>query len=145
MPRAPRASGAVVPDGDARALEASVHDPDRFTEIFDRYFSQVHSYVARRLGTGVADDLAAETLLIAFRQRAKFDSRQGIVRAWLYGIATNLIRRHRRDEVRPGGDRQAAAAELTGEHEERAAARVTAMAARRELAGALATLSAGRP
>ena len=46
------------------------------------------------------DDLAAETFLVAFRQRAKFDGRNGVVRAWLYGIATNLIRRHRRDEVR---------------------------------------------
>jgi len=68
---------------DARVLEASVREPERFAVIFDRYFGQVHAYVARRLGTDVADDLAAETFLIAFRRRERFDRRSGAVRAWL--------------------------------------------------------------
>lgn len=134
---------AVVPaDEDARALEASVHDPERFSVVFDKYFGQVHAYVARRLGTEVADDLAAETFLIAFRQRDRFDRRNGVVRAWLYGIATNLIRRHRRDEVRAWR----AAAKLpapvpVGPHEDRVAAQVTAQGVSRELAAALAQLN----
>ncbi|MFG1910214.1 RNA polymerase sigma factor [Kribbella sp. NPDC048928] len=133
-----------VPVGDdARALEASLREPERFSEIFDRYFPQVHGYVARRLGTDVADDLAAETFLIAFRQRDRFDRRSGVVRAWLYGIATNLIRRHRRDEVRAWR----AAAKLpepvpTGSHDDRVAAQVTAQSASGELAKALAKLNA---
>lgn len=134
---------AVAPDDDARILEASAREPDRFTLIFDRYFPQVHSYVARRLGTDVADDLASETFLIAFRQRARFDSRSGVVRAWLYGIATNLIRRHRRDEVRAW--RATAKLPLptpSSSHEERVTQQVTAEAASRELAAALAKVSA---
>lgn len=130
-------------DEDAWVLRASVREPDRFTLIFDRYFGQVHSYVARRLGTDIADDLSSETFLIAFRQRAKFDSRSGVVRAWLYGIATNLIRRHRRDEVRAW---RAAAklpppAEFTGD-EDRIAAQVTAQGASGQLAAALAKVNA---
>lgn len=135
--------GTSVPDEDARALEASAREPDRFTTIFDRYFAQVHSYVARRLGADIADDLAAETFLIAFRQRDRFDRRNGVVRAWLYGIATNLIRRHRRDEVRAW--RAVAKLPLptpSGGHEDRIAAQVTAQGASRELATALAKVSA---
>ena len=142
-----RRPGAAVPDAamdeDGRVLEASVREPDRFTVIFDRYFGQVHAYVARRLGTDIADDLAAETFLIAFRQRERFDRRNGVVRAWLYGIATNLIRRHRRDEVRAW--RAIAKLPLpvpVGAPEDRIAAQVTAQGASRELAAALAKLSA---
>lgn len=136
-------SGTSAPDEDAHTLEASAREPDRFTTIFDRYFAQVHSYVARRLGSDLADDLASETFLVAFRQRAKFDSRNGVVRAWLFGIATNLIRRHRRDEVRAWR----ATAKLpppapSSGHEQRVADQVTAQDASRELAAALAKVSA---
>ncbi|TCO44550.1 RNA polymerase sigma-70 factor (ECF subfamily) [Kribbella antiqua] len=138
----PAAVPAGQTDEDGWVLEASVREPDRFTQIFDKYFGQVHSYVARRLGTDIADDLAAETFLIAFRQRERFDRRTGAVRAWLYGIATNLIRRHRRDELRAWR----ALAKLppptpTTGHEDRIAAQVTAQAASRELAAALAKVS----
>jgi RNA polymerase sigma-70 factor (ECF subfamily) len=141
--RLPAAAVPAEADEDGPVLEASVREPDRFTLIFDRYFAQVHAYVARRLGTDIADDLAAETFLIAFRQRDRFDRRNGVVRAWLYGIATNLIRRHRRDEVRAWR----AIAKLpppteSGGHEDRIAAQVTAQGAGRELAAALAKVSA---
>jgi RNA polymerase sigma factor (sigma-70 family) len=130
-------------DEDARILQSSVREPDRFTLIFDRYFSQVHSYVARRLGSDIADDLSSETFLIAFRQRERFDGRSGVVRAWLYGIATNLIRRHRRDEVRAwrAAARLPAAGSSPG-HEDRVTAQVTAQGAAGQLAAALAKVSA---
>jgi len=130
-------------DEDARILQSSVREPDRFTLIFDRYFSQVHSYVARRLGSDIADDLSSETFLIAFRQRERFDGRSGVVRAWLYRIATNLIRRHRRDEVRAwrAAARLPAAGSSPG-HEDRVTAQVTAQGAAGQLAAALAKVSA---
>ena len=53
----------------APAAARSLDSPEAFAEIFDRYFSEIHRYVARRLGTGVADDIAAETFLIAYRKR----------------------------------------------------------------------------
>ncbi|MEU0092061.1 RNA polymerase sigma factor [Kribbella sp. NPDC006257] len=128
---------------DGLTLEASVREPDRFTAIFDRYFPQVHSYVARRLGTDLADDLSSETFLIAFRQRDRFDRGSGVVRAWLYGIATNLIRRHRRDELRAWRATAKLPLPLPAPgHEERVAAQVTAEATSRRLAAALAKVSA---
>jgi len=130
---------------DARVLEASVREPERFAVIFDRYYGQVHAYVARRLGTDVADDLTAETFLIAFRRRERFDRRSGAVRAWLYGIATNLIRRHRRDEVRAWRAAAKLPAPLpAGAHDDRVTALVTAQGASRELAAALAKLTLPR-
>ena len=65
-------------------------------------------------------------------------------RPWLYGIATNLVGQHRRDEARQDRIRQAAAAEpeVPG-HADRVAADVTAQAMRTLLDAALAALSAG--
>ena len=51
-------------------------------------------------GRNAADDLAAETFLTAFRRRHRFDPARGAVRPWLFGIATNLVARHRRAESR---------------------------------------------
>jgi RNA polymerase sigma-70 factor (ECF subfamily) len=85
---------------DAAVLARSVREPDRFAAIYDRYFGEVYRYVSGRLGRDVADDLAAETFLVAFRKRDRFDPARASVRPWLYGIATNLIGQHRRKETR---------------------------------------------
>ena len=75
-------------------------EPDLFVGLFEAHHSEVHRYVASRLGRAPADDLAAETFLVAFRTRDRFSGPAEHRRAWLFGIATNLIRRHRRDEER---------------------------------------------
>ena len=85
---------------DAALLAASVREPDAFGEVFDRHVRVVHAYLARRLGDDHADDATAETFRIAFERRAAFDGARGEVRPWLLGIATNLVRRHARDEER---------------------------------------------
>ncbi|WP_131738551.1 RNA polymerase sigma factor [Actinomadura roseirufa] len=85
---------------DAEVIAASLREPERFAEIFDRHYDDVHRYVDRRLGADAADDIAAETFLVAFRKRAGFDAARGSARGWLYGIATRLVGRHRREEVR---------------------------------------------
>jgi RNA polymerase sigma-70 factor (ECF subfamily) len=127
---------------DVREVQSSVHDPERFTVIFDRYFAEIHGYAARRLGPDAADDIAADTFLTAFGQRRRFDADRGMVRAWLYGIATNHIGRYRRREVRGyrAMARMGAAGAAEG-HEDLMVDRVTAGTARRQLAGALAALS----
>ena len=78
------------PYSDAAVIDASCADPERFAEIYDAYFAAVHGYVERRLGRDAADDLTAETFLIAFRQRDGYDLTRDSARPWLYGIATNL-------------------------------------------------------
>jgi RNA polymerase sigma factor (sigma-70 family) len=134
---------------DARLVALSVHDPDQFGAVFDRYFAEIHGYVAKRVGGDVADDVAAETFLTAFRARRRFDPDRGTVRAWLYGIVTNHMSAYRRQEIR--AYRAAAAASAAAGSGNLAAeavadqvsARVDASAAHRELAGALAGLPRG--
>ncbi|WP_333773068.1 RNA polymerase sigma factor [Streptomyces sp. IBSBF 3136] len=94
--RATDASGA----SDGSVIERSWEIPDAFAVIFDRYADDIHRYIARRLGSDTADDLMAETFEIAFKRRRRYDLAHPHARPWLYGIATNLIRRHRRDEAR---------------------------------------------
>jgi RNA polymerase sigma-70 factor (ECF subfamily) len=132
------------PYDDAGLIDASRAEPERFARIFDDHFAEIHRYVDRRLGAHAADDIAAETFLVAFRKRARFDSTRGSARSWLYGIATRLVSRHRRDEVR----RYRAHARLapdpdTEGPEDRVAARVLAGEVGPRLSSALAKLSAG--
>jgi RNA polymerase sigma factor (sigma-70 family) len=74
--------------------------PELFTAIYDLYFHDIYRYVAGRLDSQAADDIAAETFLVAFGQRDRFDPQRGSLRPWLFGIATNLVARHRRKEAR---------------------------------------------
>jgi RNA polymerase sigma factor (sigma-70 family) len=115
-----------------------------FAAVFDRHFRDVHGYVARRLGRDAADDVASDTFLTAFRLNDRFDTNKGDRLAWLYGIASNLMRRHRRDEVR--GYRAMARLDPSDSvegHDDRVATRVSAERLRGALAGALAGLSTG--
>ncbi|MBO2453445.1 sigma-70 family RNA polymerase sigma factor [Actinomadura barringtoniae] len=84
---------------DAEEIARSSREPERFAVLFDRHGARLHRYAARRLGDGEADDIVAETFLVAFRQRDGYDLGRSDALPWLYGIASNLIRRHRRAEV----------------------------------------------
>lgn len=129
---------------DAAVIQASWQAPERFAEIYDAYVVEIHNYVERRLGRDIADDLAAETFVAAFRQRQRYDRARGDARAWLYGIATNLIRRHRRREVAAyKALARASAAETVAVHEDGLDARITALGMRPQLLQALARLNPG--
>ena len=71
-----------------------------FERSFEANFAFVHKFLARRVGAPLADDLTAETFATAFRHRQSFDPYLGPVRAWLLGIANNLVREHWRAEQR---------------------------------------------
>ena len=127
---------------DAAVIARSLRSPECFGAIFDRHAPAIYRYIARRLGPDSADDLLAETFLVAFRRRGRYDGAHADARPWLYGIATRLVSRHRRDETRffraiarTGTDPVSEA--LEGQIIDR----VAAQAARKELAGALARLS----
>jgi RNA polymerase sigma-70 factor (ECF subfamily) len=132
---------------DAGLIAESGRAPERFGVVFDRHAAAIHGYIARRLGRDAADDLVAETFLVAFRQRGGYDPGQPSARPWLYGIATRLVSRRRRDEVRffraiartgidPAAD--PVAEPVADEGIRRADARTL----HRQLAGALAGLAA---
>jgi RNA polymerase sigma factor (sigma-70 family) len=129
---------------DAAIIESSWREPEQFAALFDRHAPHIHRYLARRADRQVADDLVAETFLAAFAKRDRYDLGHPDARPWLYGIATNLVNQHRRDEARQYRIRQAALAEhdVPG-HADRVAADVTAQAMRTVLNAALAALPAG--
>src|SRR4051794_30276916 len=85
---------------DGAAIGASVTEPERFAEIFDRHWDEIYRYINRRLGPDAAEDVGAETFTVAFRNRGRYDPTRDDALPWLYGIATNLIGQHRRVERR---------------------------------------------
>jgi RNA polymerase sigma-70 factor (ECF subfamily) len=131
----------IVSDG--VLIRQSIQQPECFAALFDRHGAAVHRYLARRIGEP-ADDLLAETFLVAFRRRATYQARHVDVRPWLFGIATNVLRRHVRQEERRYRmlARMATAGDTTPGVDE-AVDRLDAQALRRQLAGALAKLNRG--
>ncbi|SFW89887.1 RNA polymerase sigma factor [Amycolatopsis australiensis] len=129
---------------DAEIIASSLRHPERFAVVFDRHAAHIHRYLARRLGGQAADDLMGETFLIAFACRTRYDPAFPSARPWLYGIATNLVGRRRREEAREYRLRAALGppAEQDG-HADRVAERVTAQAMNGRLAAALAGLARG--
>ncbi len=53
-----------------------------------------------RLDGQTADDITAETFLVAFGQLGRFNPERGGLRPWLLRLATNMVARHRRTEAR---------------------------------------------
>lgn len=132
-----------APEPDAAIIGRSVRDPECFARVFDRYYVVIHGYVARRLGQGLADDLASETFLIAFAKRDRYDQSRADARPWLFGIASNLVARHHRAEhrryratARTGVD------EVSESHADQVVVRLDAMARRSALAAALSEIPA---
>lgn len=74
--------------------------PGNLAALFERYGRQLHRYCASRIGSSAAEDVVAETFLLAHQHRHRYDPAAGTPAAWLFGIATNLLRRHRRTEIR---------------------------------------------
>lgn len=117
-----------------------------FGRLFDDHAPALHRYLARRVGPDAAHDLVSETFLVALNQRHTYDPRRGAVRSWLYGIATNLLRRHVREEVRGLRAVARSAGRTPGHvagHDAAVADRVDAATMAARLAGALARLSEG--
>lgn len=66
--------------------------PERFAALFAAHYGAVHAYSSRRVGPDAADEIAAETFLVAWR---RFDDLPTEPLPWLYGVARNIVRRHR--------------------------------------------------
>ncbi|MBB5868810.1 RNA polymerase sigma-70 factor (ECF subfamily) [Allocatelliglobosispora scoriae] len=69
----------------------------RFTAIYYEHHPQVYAYAVSRAGRSLADDVAGETFLIAWR---KFDEVPATPLPWLLGVARNVVRRRYDAEVR---------------------------------------------
>ena len=62
-----------------------------FAALYEQHYGAVHAYASRRVGADAADEIAAETFLIAWR-RSDTVPREPL--PWLYGVARNVVLRH---------------------------------------------------
>lgn len=128
-------------EADSAIIARSKSEPEAFAAVFDRYNPEIYRYAARRLGRGLADDVAAETFLVAFDRRDRYDLARANARPWLYGIASNLIAQHRRAEVQLYRALARTGVQEPAEgHADRVAMRVDSEAIRERLAAALAQI-----
>jgi RNA polymerase sigma-70 factor (ECF subfamily) len=94
-------SEAIVPDLDAGLMDrVRSGDRDAFSDLVDRHKDAVVNYLTRLTGNrDRAEDLAQETFLRLFRSAGGY-TEQGLLRAYLFRIATNLVRSEERREKR---------------------------------------------
>jgi len=89
----------VTGQSDAELISESLEEPGRFGEIFDRHADAIFRYLARRIGPGDANDVLADVFLAAFEARRRYDPDFSTALPWLYGIASNLLRKHYRQRA----------------------------------------------
>lgn len=73
-------------------------DPEaRFTRLYDTHHSRVYAYLVSRAGHQIAEEVASETFLVAWRRFADIPDAE---LAWLLGVARNRLREAYRSAVR---------------------------------------------
>src|SRR5438552_17931001 len=86
-------------------------EPSRFDAYFSAHYADVLAYALRRLQERTAaEDVAAQTFAIAWRQRHTLPADPV---PWLYGVARNVIR----NEARAARRRPRLLARIVGQHE----------------------------
>lgn len=77
---------------DAGLVAAAQADPSAFADLYNRYYPQIYRFAQRRTGDPVlAEDVAAETFLAAFKALPRYEWRGIAFSAWLYRIAATVI------------------------------------------------------
>ncbi|MBK5288971.1 MAG: sigma-70 family RNA polymerase sigma factor [Acidimicrobiia bacterium] len=84
---------------DGELIRASLDVPEQFAVVFERHYPAIDRYCVRRIGLD-GHDVSSSTFVTAFRIRDRFDPTRANAAPWLYGIAGNGLRHHRRSELR---------------------------------------------
>ncbi len=94
-------------DWNALLLEvARTRDRGAFAQLFGHFAPRLKSYLMRLgAGSGQAEDLAQEAMLLLWRKADQFDPAKAAAATWAFTIARNLridaIRREKRPEIDP--------------------------------------------
>lgn len=93
--------GIAVEDISERELiERAKNDPEPFGQLYEANYSRILNYIYHRtLSVAIAEELTSNTFFKALRALPKYRPRAPF-HAWLYRIATNEIRIHRRSQRR---------------------------------------------
>jgi RNA polymerase sigma factor (sigma-70 family) len=87
---------AHIPNDDILWRRVQKADAEAFGILFERHGQAIYGHCFRQTANwAVAEDLASVVFLEAWRH-SKQELQPGKVLAWLYGIATNVVRNHRR-------------------------------------------------
>ena len=119
-------------------------DPEIFEAFYRQHVEAIQGFVARRVGDRErAADLTAEIFLAAIGAAHRYRPGRGSPKAWLYGIAQNVVaidrRRAGREQARE--ERLRGSALLDGDDAAEIDARIDAAAAQRHLYEAMERLS----
>ncbi|MEW2384689.1 sigma-70 family RNA polymerase sigma factor [Micromonospora sp. NPDC047707] len=79
---------------------------DQFTALYQEYYRQVYAYAVARAGRQLADEVVAETFLVAWRRLSALPRATPL--PWLLAVARNVVGERYRAEER----QQAVAAEM---------------------------------
>jgi RNA polymerase sigma-70 factor (ECF subfamily) len=63
----------------------------QFAALYEANYGAIHAYSSRRVGGQAADEIAAETFLVAWR---RWDAIPSDSLPWLYGVARNVVLQH---------------------------------------------------
>ena len=72
---------------------SGVERRDRFARLFDQHYRAVSAYALRRTLAGEADDVVAETFLVAWR---RLDEVPAEAKPWLFAVARKVLANQRR-------------------------------------------------
>jgi RNA polymerase sigma-70 factor (ECF subfamily) len=87
------------PSDEQLMLAFSQGSADAFSELFSRYKQPLFGFFRRRLAdVSPAEELTQETFLVLLRSGSRYQPR-ALFRTYLYAIAFNLLRAHRRKAV----------------------------------------------
>lgn len=122
---------------DSDLLLQSRTRPEVLGQLYERHATAVFRYLARRVGPA-AEDLLGDVFVGAVAARLRFHPHDsGSALPWLYGIAANVVRTHRR-----GSHMQPATCEVETVDWDAVDERLDASARRAQLRTALGSLSA---
>jgi RNA polymerase sigma factor (sigma-70 family) len=77
------------------------HDPQAFESFYRAYVDDVLRFIARRVNDPhLAADLTADVFLAAIEAAPRYRAARGAPRAWLFGIARNVVSGERRRAAR---------------------------------------------
>jgi RNA polymerase sigma-70 factor (ECF subfamily) len=129
--------------GRRRGAALTGSERDAFARVYEEHFDAVYGYLCRRVGRVEGEDLTAQTFTLALRDHEQYDISRGTVRAWLFGIAANVLRGHQRSEERRLRMLARTGVDPLVDEEGQVEDRLDAQLATRALAEVLAGLSPG--
>ena len=94
-----------------------MNDREWLETMWHDHASKVYAYAARRVGREAADDVVADTFVVAWRNRSSRPARE---LPWLYGVARRVVADRRRS-----GERLAGLVDRIGRHEQMASDETT--------------------